>query len=117
MRTTPSWMGAPARVLSQLMKSSFLIVADRGNLKAFRVEKVPADRPPRLQLIQALSFADAHAKISEVNTDMAGSFPVGAGPSGNGGGNGRHQNSISEKHYEIEGNRRTARQLAEVIGT
>jgi hypothetical protein len=88
------------------MKSSFLIVVDRGNLKAFRVEKVPADRPPRVQLVQAISLADAHAKISEVNTDMAGRFPAG---------NSAHANGSGDRHYEIEGTRRCARQLAELI--
>lgn len=100
------------------MKSSFFIVADRGNLKAYRAEKTPADRGPRLQLVQALSFLQPHSKISEVNTDMAGSFPVGAGPaSGSGGGNGRHQNSISEKHYDIEFDRRSVKELAGHIST
>jgi hypothetical protein len=90
------------------MKSSFLIVADRGNLKAFRVEKVPADRPPRVQLVQSFSLADAHTKISEVNTDMAGRFPAG---------NSAHANGSGDRHYEIEGDRRSARQLAELITT
>jgi len=97
------------------MKSSFFIVADRGNLKAFRVEKVPTDHPPRMQLVQAFSFVDAHMKVSEINTDLAGGYPAGGGaPNGKGGGM-RHQNSIAEKHYSIEFDRRSAKQLAETI--
>jgi hypothetical protein len=62
------------------MKSSFLIVADRGNLKAYRVEKVPGDRPPRVALVQAFTFTDAHLKITDKLSDMAGRFPVGSAP-------------------------------------
>lgn len=51
-----------------------------------------------------------------MNTDLAGGFPAGGAPqNGKGGGNGRHQNSIAEKHYDIELDRRTVRQLAESI--
>jgi hypothetical protein len=94
------------------MKSSFLIIADRGNLKAFRVEKTANERPPRLQLIEALSLVEAHRKISEMNTDLAGRFSVGGAAAGARGNNGRHQNSISDRHYEIEMGRRICRQLA-----
>src|SRR5215218_6279935 len=94
------------------MKSSFLILADRGNLKAYRVEKVPNDRPPRLHLVQGLTLPDAHTKISEKNTDQAGRFPVGSTPAQS---QGRHQNSIAERHYEIETGKRLAKQLAEHI--
>ncbi len=99
------------------MKSSFLVIADRGNLKAFRVEKVTAGRPLRLHLVQSLSLTDAHTKISEKNTDLAGRFPVGGGPSSGRGGGMRHQNSTSEKHYEIESDKRSAKHLAAEITT
>lgn len=99
-----------------IMKSSFFIVADRGSLKAFRAEKVTPERPLRLQLVQSLDFKDGYTQVGQSLEDQAGGFPVGAGPqSGQGGGNGRHQNSASEKHYEIEYDRRAARQLADRI--
>jgi hypothetical protein len=99
------------------MKCSFFIVADRGELKAFRVEKVPADRPPRLEMVRAMDFVDAHAKIGEINTDLAGRFPSGGGNfNGKGGASGRHQNSTSERHYNVEFDRRAARQLGHIIG-
>jgi hypothetical protein len=94
------------------MKSSFLIVADRGNLKAYRVEAVPNGRAPRVHLVQAFTLPGAHLKISEVNTDQAGRFPVGSTPAQS---QGRHQNSIAERHYEIETGKRLARRLAEHI--
>jgi hypothetical protein len=98
------------------MKSSFFIVADRGNLKAFRAEKVPADRPPRLQLVRALNFTEGSSRILDLNTDQDGRFPVGGGAAGGkGGGNGRHQNSTAERHYDIELDKRAARQVAQEI--
>lgn len=96
------------------MKSSFIIVADRGNLKAFRVEQVPNGRPPRLQLVQAFTLTEAHMKISEMNTDMAGRFPVGSTPSQS---QGRHQNGIAERHLDIEIDKRIIKQLAEHISS
>lgn len=95
--------------LPKHMKSSFLIVADRGNLKAFRIEPVPNNRPPRLQLVQALTLTDAHTKVSDRNTDMAGRFPQGSAP---GQSQGRHQNAIAEQHLDIEIDRRIVKQLA-----
>ena len=85
------------------MKSSFLIVTDRGNLKAYRVEKAAAERPPRLQLVQAISLAEAHVKTGEIHTDSAGRFP---GVSATG-----------DRHYNIEADRRSAKHLAEHITT
>jgi hypothetical protein len=85
------------------MKSSFLIVTDRGNLKAYRVEKAAAERPPRLQLVQAISLAEAHARTGEVNTDSAGRFPG--------------LSATGDRHYEIENDRRNVKHLAEYITT
>jgi hypothetical protein len=100
------------------MKSTFFIVADRGHFKAFRAAKPNNGRPAHLQLVTAFDLVDGHTKLTEKLEDNAGRFPVGAGPaSGSGGGNGRHQNSVSEKHYEIEYSRRLARELAGRIGT
>ena len=84
------------------MKSSFLIVTDRGSLKAYRVEKTAAERPPRLQLVQALDIAEGHWRTGEINTDSAGRFAASASGTG-------------ERHYDLENNRRSAKQLAEQI--
>lgn len=97
------------------MKSSFIIVADRGNLKAFRVEKVPNGRPPRMQLVQAYTLTASHLKISEINTDLAGRFPVGSGSASS---LGRHQNAIAEQHnLPLEIERRAVKLLAEHISS
>ncbi len=85
------------------MRSSFFIVADRGNLKAYRAEKLVAERPPRLQLVQAFTLTNAHFRPGDIYTDQAG-----AKPSGNLG----VQNSATERHLDIENNRRLTKQLA-----
>ena len=51
-------------------------------------------------------------KISEINTDFAGRFPVGSTPAQS---QGRHQNAIAEQHLDIEIDRRIVRQLADHI--
>src|ERR671931_2498694 len=60
--------------------SSLVIVTDRGSLKAYRVEETPT-RGPSLQLVQAFNLTDAHGKLIDKLSDLAGRFPVtdGAG--------------------------------------
>jgi hypothetical protein len=94
------------------MKSSFFIVADRGNLKAYRAEKLPSDRPPRMQLVHAMTFTEAHLKPTDIFTDGAGAFPSQTGA---GARQGLQSNSTAERHYEVENNRRLVRQLAQRI--
>jgi len=95
------------------MNSSFFIVADRGNLKAYRVEKTPAGRPPRVELVEGISLIEPHLSSSELFTDEAGAFPrqTGGGPRRTMQGN-----SIAERHYDIEEDRRSAKLLAKHIG-
>jgi hypothetical protein len=95
------------------MKSSFFIVADRGNLKAYRAEKVPADRRPRMQLVQAFTLTEAHLKPTDIFTDEAGAFPA----SGAGARQSFQVNSTAERHYEVETDRRLVKQLAEHISS
>jgi hypothetical protein len=94
------------------MNSSFFIVADRGKLKAYRAAKASGGRPRRLDLVEDLTLAEAHLSVSERFTDEAGSFPTqtGAGPRQTVQGN-----SIAERHYDIEDDRRSAKQLARRI--
>jgi hypothetical protein len=90
--------------------TSLIIVTDRGSLKAYKVNETPT-RGPSLQLVQAFDITDAHGRLADKVTDMAGSFPVGDG------GNGRHMNSVAERtQIETETDRRICRQLAEEIG-
>jgi len=43
--------------------TSLIIVADRGSLKAYRVDETPT-RGPSLRLIQAFDLTDAHGNLS-----------------------------------------------------
>lgn len=88
--------------------SSLIIVTDRGSLKAYKVNETPT-RGPSLQLVQAFNITDAHGKLVDKVTDLAGRFPVsdGAGM--------HHGASISESKLETETDRRIYKQLADEI--
>jgi hypothetical protein len=89
--------------------TSLIIVADRGTLKAYRVNETPT-RGPSLHLIQAFNITDAHGRLSDKVTDQAGRFPVtdGAGT--------HHGASIAENtQLENETDRRIYKQLADQI--
>ena len=58
--------------------SSLVIVTDRGSLKAYRVNETPT-RGPSLQLVQALNITDAHGRLSDKVSDLAGRFPIAEG--------------------------------------
>ncbi|MGH8092075.1 MAG: host attachment protein [Chthoniobacterales bacterium] len=88
--------------------TSLIIVADRGGVKAYRVNDTP-NRGASLQLVQAFDITDAHGRYDDKLTDQAGRFPVSDG-------NGRHANAIAERTaLETENERRICRQLAEHI--
>jgi hypothetical protein len=89
--------------------SSLIIVTDRGSLKAYRVDETPT-RGPSLKLVQAFNITDAHGKLVDKVSDLAGRFPVsdGAGV--------RHANSIAERtQLETETDRRIYKELADQI--
>jgi len=89
--------------------STLIIVADRGSLKAYRVNETPT-RGPSLQLVQAFDLTDAHGRLVDKVTDLAGRFPVSDGAGG------RHANSIAERtQLETETDRRIHKQLADQI--
>ena len=88
--------------------SSLIILTDRGSLKAYRVDETPT-RGPSLQLVQAFNITEAHGKLIDKVTDLAGRFPVsdGAGV--------HHGASIAESKLESETDRRIYKQLADQI--
>jgi hypothetical protein len=89
--------------------TSLVIVADRGSLKAYRVDETP-NRGPSLRLVQAFDITEAHGRLTDKLTDMAGRFPVGDA------GSGRHMNAIAERtQLENESHRRIYRELADQI--
>ena len=89
--------------------SSLIIVTDRGSLKAYKVNETPT-RGPSLQLVQAFNITDAHGKLIDKVTDLAGRFPVS-----NGVGRQHHAASIAETKLETETDRRIYKQLADQI--
>ena len=90
--------------------TSFVIVADLGSLKAYRVDETPT-RGPSLHLVQAFNLTDAHGKLIDKVTDSAGRFPVT-----DGAGAHRGAASIAERtQLENETDRRIHKQLADQI--
>jgi len=89
--------------------SSLIIVTDRGSLKAYKVNETPT-RGPSLQLVQAFDITDAHGRMVDKLSDMAGRFPVGDA------GSGRHMNGVAERtQLETENDRRICKQLVDEI--
>jgi len=74
--------------------TSLIIVADRGSLKAYRVNETPT-RGPSLKLVQAFDVTDAHGKLVDKLTDLAGRYAASDGA-------GMHQASIAETKLETE---------------
>src|SRR5881392_135531 len=94
---------------SAMTPTSLIIVTDRGSLKAYRVDETPT-RGPSLHLVQAFDLTDAHGKLIDKVTDLAGRFPVSDGAGG------RHANSIAERtQLETETDRRIHKELADQI--
>jgi hypothetical protein len=88
--------------------TSLVVVADRGSLKAYRVDDTPT-RGPSLHLVQAFDTTDAHGKLSDKVTDSAGRFAVSNGAGAH------HGASIAETKLENETDRRIYKQLADEI--
>lgn len=91
--------------------TSLIVLADRGSLKAYKVNETPT-RGPSLQLVQAFDVTDAHGRFQDKVTDVAGRFAA------TDGSNGRHGASTAEQQgIATENARRIFKQLAENIGT
>jgi Protein required for attachment to host cells len=90
--------------------SSLVIVTDRGSLKAYRVNETPT-RGPSLQLVQAFDMTDAHGRLIDKVSDLAGRFPVTEGAGAH-----RGQASTAErKQLATETDRRIQKELADQI--
>src|SRR5438876_3940116 len=94
-----------------MIPSSLIIVTDRGSLKAYRVNETPT-RGPSLQLVQAFNITDAHGRLVDKLSDLAGRFPVT-----DGAGAHRGATSIAERtQLATEMERRIHKELADQIG-
>src|SRR5213083_3182649 len=90
--------------------SSLVIVTDRGSLKAYRVHETPT-RGPSLQLVQAFNMTDAHGRLVDKVSDLAGRFPVTEGAGAH-----RGPASIAERtQLATETDRRIQKELADQI--
>lgn len=88
--------------------TSLIIVADRGGLKAYRVDDTP-NRGASLQLVQSIELTGPHLTTNEKVTDQAGKFPVSNGSAW-------HATSVAERTgLELENEKRACKQLAEHI--
>jgi hypothetical protein len=92
-----------------MIPASLVITADRGSLKAYRVNETPT-RGPSLKLIQAFDITDAHGKLTDKLTDLAGRFPVTESAGAH-----RGAASIAESKLETEVDRRIIKELADQI--
>ena len=87
-----------------------MIVTDRGSLKAYRVHETPT-RGPSLQLVQAFNMTDAHGRLVDKVSDLAGRFPVTEGAGAH-----RGPASIAERtQLATEMDRRIQKELADQI--
>ena len=87
-----------------------MIVTDRGSLKAFRVNETPT-RGPSLQLVQAFNITEAHGRLIDKVSDLAGRFPVTEGAGAH-----RGPASTAERtHLATETDRRIQKELADQI--
>jgi hypothetical protein len=90
--------------------SSLVIVTDRGSLKAYRVNETPT-RGPSLQLVQAFDMTDAHGRLVDKVSDLAGRFPVTEGAGAH-----RGPASTAERtQLATETDRRIQKELADQI--
>lgn len=88
--------------------TSLIVLADRGGVKAYRVNDTP-NRGASLRLVQAFDITDAHGRYDEKLTDQAGQFAISDGST-------RHASAIAERTaIETENDRRICKQLAEHI--
>jgi hypothetical protein len=91
------------------MKNTLVVVADLGSLKAYRLENSHPNHTPRLEVVEEFESADAHDKLVDSVTDLAGQFPRSGGAP-----NARGAMSDGERHnIELEKRRRLVRQLAQ----
>ena len=90
--------------------SSLVIVTDRGSLRAYRVNETPT-RGPSLQLVQAFDMTDAHGRLVDKLSDLAGRFPVTESAGAH-----RGPASIAERtQLATEMDRRIQKELADQI--
>jgi len=90
------------------MNNKLVVVTDLGSFKAYKLETNEPHSTPRLELIEEFNLIDAHVKISNQTTDLAGRYhtPV----------MGKWATPRGERHnIELERKRRLIKQVAHAI--
>jgi len=78
--------------------NELIIVADMGNLKAYRIVKDPLKlASDKMELIQETAIRESRAKASEKFADTAGRFYLGGGTAGTAAGYGEPHTIESEE--------------------
>ena len=89
------------------MKNTLVVVADLACLKAYRLDQSELNRTPRLEPVEEVETPEAHGKLVDRVSDLAGRFPRG-GPTPNGSAM-----ADGERHnIDRELRKRLVRQLA-----
>ena len=101
------------------MHASFIILADRGALRAAWIRPSLPGRPPHLEWVRDLSFVHPRQHWVEQVTDMAGAYSA-TESSGNRSAPGsqaprRAPSSPSEIHWKLEADRKVLEDLAAEI--
>jgi hypothetical protein len=87
------------------MKADLLIIADRAQMKTFRLAPSPAGRSASLQLLDTFKIDEARGRYADEFTDNLGAFP-------NGGTNGQGNSSTERMDLAAENEMRSFRKLA-----
>jgi hypothetical protein len=91
------------------MKNTLVVVADLACFKAYRLENHHLNQSPRLHVVEEFNSTDAHSKLVDKVSDLAGRFPRTTG--------GAHRSgamSDGERHnIELESRKRQVRQMAQ----
>jgi len=90
------------------MKNTLVLVADLAGFKSYYLDNNPMNSGPRLELRETFENPEAHGKIVEKVTDMAGRYRQSGAA-----GNGPAAASNGEKHnMDLEFRKRLIRQMA-----
>ena len=91
--------------------NSLIVVADRGSLRAYRVDPLP-DRAPRLSPVLELDLTVARGHLTDTLSDRAGHFGASEAAGKPGPGNSGGGGSGDQPTLELENDRRAVKQLA-----
>ncbi len=90
------------------MNNKLVVVADLGTFKAYKLEAESTHRTPRLELIEEFNLVDAHGKLLDRLSDLAGRYHAPT--------LGKWATPWGERHnIQLERKRRLIRQLAQAL--